>query len=76
MKTIKIGGSMEASAVSLGCMRMSGLDEKRGLLICIIKSEKCEAVIILSKSLHLYYISVTKCVQSCKSRINMISSYM
>ncbi len=28
MKTIKIGGNMEASAVSLGCMRMSGLDEK------------------------------------------------
>ena len=27
MKTIKIGESL-ASAVSLGCMRMSGLDEK------------------------------------------------
>lgn len=29
MKTIKIGGKMEASAISLGCMRMSDLDEKR-----------------------------------------------
>ncbi len=29
MKTIKIGGNINASAISLGCMRMSGLDEKR-----------------------------------------------
>lgn len=28
MKKIKIGNKIEASAVSLGCMRMSGLDEK------------------------------------------------
>ncbi len=29
MKTIRIGDKMEASAISLGCMRMSELDEKR-----------------------------------------------
>ena len=29
MKTIKIGGTFDASAVSLGCMRMGGLEEKR-----------------------------------------------
>lgn len=29
MKNIKIGNKIEASAVSLGCMRMNGLDEKR-----------------------------------------------
>ena len=29
MKSIKIGGKFESSAISLGCMRMSGLDEKR-----------------------------------------------
>ena len=29
MKEIKIGGEISASAVSLGCMRMGGLDEKR-----------------------------------------------
>ena len=29
MKTINIGGKMTASAVSLGCMRMDGLEEKR-----------------------------------------------
>lgn len=29
MKKITIGGSMTASAISLGCMRMAGLDEKR-----------------------------------------------
>ncbi|MBQ2966809.1 MAG: aldo/keto reductase [Clostridia bacterium] len=29
MKTIKIGNAFQASAVSLGCMRMGGLDEKR-----------------------------------------------
>lgn len=29
MKNIKIGGKLDASAVSLGCMRMGGLDEKR-----------------------------------------------
>ena len=29
MKNIKIGNAIEASAVSLGCMRMGGLDEKR-----------------------------------------------
>lgn len=29
MKYVKIGGALSASAVSLGCMRMSGLDEKR-----------------------------------------------
>ena len=29
MKTITIGGAFNASAISLGCMRMSGLDEKR-----------------------------------------------
>lgn len=29
MKYVKIGGELSASAVSLGCMRMSGLDEKR-----------------------------------------------
>lgn len=28
MKTITIGGTMSASSVSLGCMRMSGLDDK------------------------------------------------
>lgn len=28
MKAIKIGGKMEASAISLGCMRMSELDER------------------------------------------------
>ena len=27
MKNIKIGGKLEASAVSLGCMRMGGLDD-------------------------------------------------
>ena len=29
MKTIKIGGKIQTSAVSLGCMRMARLDEKR-----------------------------------------------
>ena len=29
MKTIRIGDSMNASAVSLGCMRMSRLDDKQ-----------------------------------------------
>ena len=29
MKNIEIGGKFEASAISLGCMRMGGLDEKR-----------------------------------------------
>ena len=29
MKNIKIGGIFEASAISLGCMRMGGLDEKQ-----------------------------------------------
>ena len=29
MKNIKIGGKFSASAISLGCMRMSGLDKKR-----------------------------------------------
>ncbi len=29
MKYVKIGNKLEASAVSLGCMRMGGLDEKR-----------------------------------------------
>jgi hypothetical protein len=29
MKTLNIGGSMAASQVSLGCMRMGGLDEYR-----------------------------------------------
>ena len=28
MKTVKIGGNISASAVSLGCMRMARLDEK------------------------------------------------
>ena len=28
MKDIKIGGKIEASAISLGCMRMASLDEK------------------------------------------------
>jgi predicted oxidoreductase len=28
MKTIKIGGKIESSAISLGCMRMTNLDEK------------------------------------------------
>ena len=29
MKKIKIGNKFETSAVSLGCMRMGGLDEKK-----------------------------------------------
>lgn len=29
MKNIKIGGKFDASSISLGCMRMGGLDEKR-----------------------------------------------
>ena len=29
MKTIKIGGNINASAIALGCMRMRDLDEKR-----------------------------------------------
>ena len=28
MKNIKIGGKIEASAISLGCMRIASLDEK------------------------------------------------
>ena len=33
MKNIKIGNTFDASAISLGCMRMGGLDEKRVDLI-------------------------------------------
>ena len=33
MKNIKIGNKFETSAVSLGCMRMSGLDEKTSTLL-------------------------------------------
>ena len=29
MKYITIGGQINASAISLGCMRMAGLEEKR-----------------------------------------------
>ena len=34
MKIIKVGNRFEASAVSLGCMRMGALDEKK--IDCII----------------------------------------
>ena len=45
MKHITIGGQISASAVSLGCMRMTSLDEKRADAVIDCAIDKDEFVL-------------------------------